>query len=143
LFELSTNMYETFDHTADVGIRARAESLSSLFEEAARGLFAVILVNPGAARPIEETSVSVEGTEPEDLLHDWLAELLYVFDTERLVPAEFKLRLTDTGLSATLLGEPLDPARHTVDAEVKAITYHGLTVRQEEGGWLAEVIVDL
>jgi SHS2 domain-containing protein len=53
------------------------------------------------------------------------------------------VKLDDAGLSATARGEPWDPDRHELDHEVKAITYHGLKVEQEAGGWLAELIVDI
>ena len=37
----------------------------------------------------------------------------------------------------------MDPKRHELDAEVKAVTYHGLRVEPPAEGWLAEVIVDI
>ena len=46
-------------------------------------------------------------------------------------------------LTAAARGEPFDPERHPLSHEVKAITYHGLIVESSEGGWLAEVIVDI
>ena len=55
----------------------------------------------------------------------------------------FDVSVTDDGLSATAWGEPLDPARHELAREVKAITYHELRVEQTADGWLAEVIVDI
>ena len=41
--------------------------------------------------------------------------------------------LAEPGLQAVCRGEPLDRARHELDHEVKAITYHGLTVRPQCG----------
>ena len=56
----------------------------------------------------------------------------------------FDVRLDARRLTATAWGEPIDTARHQLDMEVKAITYHGLKVEpQQSGGWLAEVIVDI
>ena len=136
-------MYETFEHTADVGLRARAADLEELFEDAARALFSVIVVNLDAVRPVQEITVRVEGRDHEDLLHDWLAELLYTFDTRHLLLSDFEVELDSDGLRAIARGEPIDPKRHELDAEVKAITYHGLKVDEDRDGWLAEVIVDL
>ncbi len=136
-------MYETFEHTADIGIRARAGDLSTLFAEAARGLFSVIVANLDAVRPVEELSVAIEGDRYDDLLFDWLAELLYAFDTRRLLFAEFDVHVDEHGLRATARGEPIDRTRHQLDMEVKAITYHGLKVEPDGDGWLAEVIVDI
>jgi len=136
-------MYELFDHTADVGLRMRAGSLDELFADAGRALFSVIVANFDAVRPVQELALRVDGDRHDDLLFDWLAELLYTFDARRLLLCDFRVRLDRTGLEATARGEPFDPDRHELDVEVKAITYHGLKVEQEGDGWLAEVIVDL
>jgi len=136
-------MYEVFEHTADVGIRIRAGDLKGLFEEAARGLFAILVANLEAVRPVQETRFRLEGERQDDLLFDWLAELLFVFDTQRLVFATFQVELHPRGLTAVARGEPIDLARHQLNAEVKAITYHGLKLQRDGEGWVAEVIVDL
>ena len=87
-------MYETFEHTADLGLRIRAPSLSELFEEAARALFSVLVANPDVIRPLAEIPLEIEGTQREDLLHDWLAELLYQFDGRHLLLTDFEVTLT-------------------------------------------------
>ncbi len=136
-------MYETFEHTADLGLRIRAASLQELFADAARALFSVIVANLEAVRPVNELSFDIPGEESEYLLFDWLSELLFAYETKRMVLAEFDVHLREGGLAATARGEPIDPARHRLDHEVKAITYHGLKLIKENGGWLAEVIVDI
>jgi SHS2 domain-containing protein len=136
-------MYELFEHTADLGLRMRAGDLDRLFEDAASALFSVILANPESVEAVEEMTFRIEGTRRDDLLVDWLAELLFVFDTRRMVFGRFEVRVHDTHVEATARGEPIDPARHELDMEVKAITYHQLKVERDGDGWLAEVIVDL
>lgn len=138
-------MHEVFEHTADIGLRIRAAALPDLFREAAEGLFELIVPNLNDVRPEQEVrfKVSSRQDEYEYLLFDWLNELLYTFDTKRLVLSKFDVHLTPEGLEATANGEPLDPARHQLEHEVKAITYHGLKVVREGDGWLAEVIVDI
>jgi protein archease len=136
-------MYETFEHTADIGIRARAGDLNRLFEDAARGLFSVIVANPEALRPVQEVRYRIQGERLDDLLFDWLAELLFTFETRRLLFCEFQVDVQPGGLQATAKGEPIDRTRHEMDMEVKAITYHGLKVERDGDGWLAEVIVDI
>lgn len=136
-------MYETFEHTADIGLRARAATLDDLFADIARAMFSVLVANPAAIRPVEELSLQLSGDRLDDLLFDWLAELLYRFETRHLLLTEFEVRVGDAGLSATVRGEPIDRTRHELEVEIKAITYHGLRVEQDNDGWLAEVIVDL
>lgn len=52
-------MFETFDHTADLGIRVRAETLQGLFEEAATALFSVMVVDQNTIRPNREFSFHI------------------------------------------------------------------------------------
>lgn len=136
-------MYETFEHTADVGLRIRTSDLDSLFEEAARALFAVIVANPETVRPVQQVAIELRGTRLDDLLFDWLAELLYLLDTRHMLFSQFEVHIADNHLTATVHGEPIDAERHTLAQEVKAITYHALKVERTTDGWLAEVIVDL
>lgn len=136
-------MYETFEHTADLGLRVRAQDLNALFAEAGRGLFSIVVENLDDVRPVETRSFEIAGIDREYLFFDWLNELLFVCDTERMAFAEFEVHVTGSGLTATARGEKLDPARHRVSREIKAITYHQLKVEQTTGGWLAEVILDI
>jgi SHS2 domain-containing protein len=136
-------MYEHFEHTADLGLRVRAADVNSLFAEAATALFAAVVDGIDTVRPDRAVDVHIEGAELDYLLFDWLRELLYRFDAEHLVFSRFVASVGEAGLAGTAWGEPLDPARHVLAHEVKAITYHGLRVEQEGAGWVAEVIVDI
>jgi SHS2 domain-containing protein len=136
-------MYEIFEHTADLGLRVRAPSFEKLLADAARGLFAMVVEDLAAVNPVVSREFEIAGSDRPYLLFDWLNELLFVCDTERLVFSDFDVRLTHGGLSAVARGEPLDLSRHSLTHEIKAITYHALKVEQTGDGWLAEVIVDI
>jgi SHS2 domain-containing protein len=135
-------MYEFFEHTADLGLRVRAPDLEGLFVESARGLFAMIAEPPptAASRRVE---LQVGGDRPDYLLFDWLSELLFVFDSQQLLLADFRVEIRSADLRGSAQAEPLDPSRHRLLHEVKAITYHGLLVEPTDEGWLAEIIVDI
>jgi|YNPMSStandDraft_1061717.scaffolds.fasta_scaffold08636_2 SHS2 domain-containing protein len=160
-------MYETFEHTADLGLRIRAGSLERLFEEAAEALLAVLVVNRDQVQPVRQKTLGLQASSVEDLLHDWLSELLVLFALEKLVGRRFEVHLGRENVQvagppeamASLMGQPifleqkvlngtiwgdiLDPTRHQIGTEIKAVTYHGLRVEQHADGWLAEVILDL
>lgn len=136
-------MYETFEHTADLGLRVRAPDLDQLFVEAAQALFSAIVDDLKTVEQKQKVEVELHGQDQALLLFDWLNELLYRFDTEHLLFGTFEVRIRDGTLKATTWGEPLDISRHSLGHEVKAITYHGLRVEKEGDGWLAEVIVDI
>jgi SHS2 domain-containing protein len=137
-------MYETFDHTADLGLRVRAATLPELFADAGRGLTSMLVEDVSPIR--ETTSATIALPKDDDLeflLFDFLKAILFRFETDHLLLVRFEVTLDDSGLHATGHGEPMDDARHEPGHEVKAITYHGLRVERDGDGWLAEVIVDI
>lgn len=136
-------MYEMFEHTADLGLRVRADDLPGLIAEAGRGLTAMLVDNPDSVRAIDEIVIRVEGDQPEYLLFDWLNELLYRYDSQQWLGREFEVQLDSTGLEGIARGEPVDRGRHQLAREVKAITYHQLIVEQQGDEWQAELIVDI
>jgi len=136
-------MYELFEHTADLGLRIRAADLNTLFAEAGECLFTAILEDITTVEPDVAISIEVMGTDRELLLFDWLRELLLKFEEDHLVFRYFQVEVREDGLTGTAWGEAVDPTRHQLAHEVKAITYHGLRVEEMEGEWLAEVIVDI
>jgi SHS2 domain-containing protein len=138
-------MHEIFEHTADIGLRIQAATLEELFSEAAAGLFSLIVENVDDVRQTAAVEIELprQGDAFDFLLFDWLNDLLYRFDTQRMLFAKFDVHFVNNLLRATVFGERLDPARHRLEHEVKAITYHALKVAQETGGWIAEVIVDI
>ncbi len=136
-------MYETFEHTADLGLRIRAADRDTLFAEAAQCLFSAIVEDLATVRPLRKIDIKVQGDELDFLFFDWLRELLYRFDAEHLLLSKFEVHVTAKGLTASAWGEPLDRARHNMEHEVKAITYHGLRVEKVGDAWEAEVIVDI
>ena len=136
-------MHELFDHTADLGFRIRAADLDALFAEAGACLLASMVDVPSAVVAKISQTVAIEGTDREYLLFDWLRELLARSDEARMLWCRFDVSVTPAGLTATISGEPFDPARHLLSREVKAITYHGLKIEDVADGFLAEVIVDI
>ena len=146
-------MFEHFDHTADLGLRVQSDSLELLLIDAARGLTAMVVETPERLHHEVSQTVEVDGSSDrlDELLFDWLNELLFLFETEWFLPAGVDLRLQPLDkfklrLTSHLKGECLDPQtpRLRLEHEVKAITYHGLEVREDTAGqWHATVIVDI
>jgi len=135
--------YKFIDHTADIGIKIWGESLKELFENAAYALFDIIAeLNKVKAENFIE--VKIEGEKIDELLADWLRDLLYKFNGEGYLLKKFKVeRVSGKGLKAEVGGEKLDLARHSLKREVKAVTYHGLTVKRRDKRWEAQVIFDV
>jgi SHS2 domain-containing protein len=136
-------MHELFEHTADLGLRATAQDLNSLFAEMGKCLLSALVEEPEVVERRHECTILLTGTDREYLLFDWLRHLLYLFEEGKKLYAEFEVVINSEGLSAVAFGEDYDPARHVLSHEVKAITYHELKVEQTETGWLGEAIVDI
>ncbi|MCK5572103.1 MAG: archease [Bacteroidetes bacterium] len=128
------------DHPADLGIEATGRSLSEAFENAAAGLMSVIL-DPETVAASESRTIALDGTDREHLLVKWLSEILYLYDGERFAATEFSVMdLGGTSLKATIRGEPFVPGRHISRMDVKAVTYHQLSVEEEPGGGQRESV---
>jgi SHS2 domain-containing protein len=136
---------ETFDHTADLGLRLVGKDLPDLFETAAGGLFDAIVVNRDEVRESEGESISLGAETVPDLFLAWLNELIFRSETRHRLYRSFRVHVDESGprLEASIKGEPIDRERHILDHEVKAATHHGLTVRPVDQGWQAEVILDI
>lgn len=150
--------YEFLDHTADVAVELRADSLEELFAEALRA-FTDTVTDRTTVEPRESCPLAVDAASLEELLVEWLGELVYRFDVDGLLFAEvadLAIGRTEAGfrLTARALGERFDEERHPIAVEVKGVTYHGLAVERvgrqgdsedEEGsgGWRGRVIFDI
>ena len=137
--------HETFDHTADVGLRIWGDDPEDLFRTAAEALFDYVIVNREALKAAEFETVELFSDSLGDLLVEWLGELIFRAETRHKLYVEFDLKIAPDGktLKARIGGERIDPSRHQLDHEIKAVTRHGLVFRQEGTGYLAEVILDI
>jgi len=139
--------FELVDHTGDVGLRVRAESLEGLFETAATGMLSVMLENPESVRPIQRREMVVRGADVEELFVNWLSELNFLFSTEGKLFSKFRVHSIEMNrtalLKAQIAGEGYDPARHELRLEIKAVTFHKLFVGRRDDHWEAQVIFDI
>ncbi len=139
-----TDRFEFFDHTVDIGVRVYGNSLAELFENAARAMHEALgrLYKPESNL---HKSVELHAESAEDLLHDWLADLLYEIEANHILYDDFQFHeLTPHRVKATLRGGPIDFARSQTNEEIKAVTYHQLRVEsQPDGSWRAVVIFDV
>jgi len=135
--------YETFDHTADIGIRAFGETVEEVFIHAAEALFEV-LTDLDSIQSHLTREVEIKGADREDLLVRWLGELLYLCEGEGYLFREFLIHhMTPTFLKAEARGERFDPARHEFKTEIKAVTYHQVELAQKDELWIGKVIFDI
>lgn len=135
--------FETFEHTADIGLRIWAGRPEELLVEAGRAFFSVI-TDISAVGQVKKLTVRLKAESCEELLMSWLKELLFIFDTKHLLLSEFKIRqLNNCELVAEVAGEVLDRKKHTLGPEIKGITRHQFKLTEKANRYVAEVILDI
>jgi len=123
--------YEVIDHTADLMVKAYGRTLEECFANAGYALFDQT-VDLSGVRPELSFEVDAFGETPEDLLYSFLSELLYLEDCEGMVLCDLVVKFNDDGLLCIGKGEILDKNRHRVKSEIKAVTYHMMSVDAKE-----------
>jgi SHS2 domain-containing protein len=135
--------YTNFNHTADLGLAITGASEEKLFANAAFAVFD-ILTDLGRVEPRETRRILVEGDSREDLLINFLREILYLYNGERWLLKEIRvIKIDQKALEAEARGEPFDEHKHEICKEIKAVTYHQAEVRKSPDGWAARVIFDV
>ena len=135
--------YRLLEHTADMGIEARAESCPKVLEEMASGLMMILFGDSPVSASIV-TKIHLREENSVELMVAWLNDILYWCEQNNLVSAASRIDALEEGeLWATLSGEPFDQKRHHVERQVKAITYYQACLEETSGAWHAKVYVDL
>lgn len=135
--------YSLLDHTADIGLQAQGEDWGDLLHQVALALLQVVGVQADA-EPQEELTVVVNGADREELLVNWLNELLFCIEVRERVPRRIMLQeVTPERVAAVLKVIPIN-AVASFAHEVKSATYHRILVKEQPAGsWHARVYLDL
>ena len=136
--------FEFLDHTADVLVEVHAKTLEELLAESGKALFAAML-DLDRVKPVIQTYFTVSGKNEEELLYNFLEELLVYKDADALAFSRFDVQIRrDNELVADVVaeGERIRP-EHNPRADVKAISWHDFRVWRDEGGWHARILFDV
>jgi SHS2 domain-containing protein len=133
--------------TADVAFEARGATLEETFLAAADATLNTMVEEIGTVAPLERRVFSVAADSLDLLLFELLQELVYHKDAERLLLRIRDVRIEEAGsgyrLHAEAIGETIDSGRHSLLADVKAVTLHRLVVERTPDGWRAVVVLDV
>lgn len=133
---------------ADIAFVARGDSLSTLFEAAARALTEVMVDRRTLAARVER-KIQVVSPTVDRLLYDFLSELIVVKDVDSLLFKDFQVSIEsgkNQRLTCVMKGEEIDRERHTLRNDVKAVTMHMFGVSREagkNGRYEATVVLDI
>jgi SHS2 domain-containing protein len=134
--------YEILEHTADIRIRIFGESFSGLFINAAAAMFDILAGRKDKQGTAVKALIIQEAQDKEELFINWLNELLSLSAAKEIIFSEFKVnKLTNTSLDIECTAFP--SSEYKINTEIKAATYHGLTIQTKDTGWEAEVVLDV
>ena len=132
---------------ADAAFRARGATLEEVFRAAAAAVMNVMVEDLASIRPHDTRAIELQSATEEMLLFDFLQEIIFYKDVESLLLLPGRLEIAEQRgeqrLRASLSGEAVDPERHPLGVDVKAVTMHHFSLRRAPEGWQAEVIVDV
>ena len=137
--------FEYLEHTADLQFIAYGNSLGECFKNAAIAMFSAI-VDPNSVENKISREVAIKAPDLQTLLHNWLAELLFLFETDLVVFSDFDVQVewdNEYYLKAVAKGDNIYPKKHVIKADIKAVTYHEMRVEKKGGVWTAKVLCDI
>jgi len=130
--------------TGDIGMTTTGKNLKELFSDSARGLIEIMA---DSYKLLENSRLEVElrSDSLSELYYDWLSEIIYLKDAKQFLVKRIEfIQLDKSGtLKATLCGDTIDPGRHTLKIDVKAVTYYRFNIEKRDNDWFGEVVFDL
>jgi len=117
--------------TGDVVLSVQSDTINGLFRASACGLFEA-MVSTKEIKPQYKTEIALSADTLNLLLFQWLSELIYLKDAEQRFLSDFQVAIKQTSafqLTATVRGEAIDPERHSLRNDVKAVTFHQFEVK--------------
>jgi SHS2 domain-containing protein len=135
--------YRITARQSELAMRVVGKSQENLFVNAAIALFDV-MTDSGKIELKERMQLEVEGSDRDDLLVNWLRELLYLYQGSAYLLNEFNIReVKDTVVKAEVGGEKLDPDRHEIKQDITAVAYNQSRMQKTGDQWIAQVIFEV
>lgn len=131
--------------TADVAFEATGKTLNKLFENAALAVFAT-QVDVKTVKEKVTTEIELENKDVEHLLIDFLNEIIFYKDADRLIYKTVRVDIIKNKtytLHAELHGEEIDLKKHKLGNDVKAVTMHKFKIEETKKGWTCRVVLDI
>lgn len=132
---------------ADVAFQAYGKTVEEMFESAALATTNVMVKDLEKIELKKRRKMTVSDKSIEKLLFNFLQEIIYLKDAERLVFGKYVVKIKDRNGTYSLVciafGEKLDMEKHELVVDVKAVTYHLFEVKKEGDKWKSQVILDI
>ncbi len=140
--KLMDKEYELIEHTADVGIRIKADDLKGLFKNAALAMFDIIAEKRLGKTDTKKLKIEQSAVSLDELFVNWLNELLSLSSAKELIFSDFEIsEIDEKHLKAMVTAS--SSKNYKVNVEIKAATYHQLKIEKLKKCWQMEVIFDV
>ena len=133
---------------ADIAYEAYGKSLDEMFENAALAIFE-LSADIKTIEPKKKLSIKLENGKIENLLYDFLSEILFLKDSRYMVFKKSKVSIKenknkkDYQLKAVLEGDTINPEKQQLENDIKAVTMHMFEIKKEKNSWKATVVLDI
>ena len=127
---------------ADIAYEAYGKNLNEVFENSAYAFFD-ITCNPKTLKSKIKKEIKLENKDEQDLLYDFLSELIFLKDSKQLIFNKVKVIIKNNKLKAILYGDKIDYEKQELRNDVKAITYHMFKLEKTKNGYKTRVVVDI
>ncbi|MCK5043828.1 archease [Candidatus Pacearchaeota archaeon] len=134
--------FKFLEHTADIKFQAFGKNIEEAFENSALAMFTSMF--EGKVNKKKSFKINVKGKDFENLLYNFLEELLFLFDSEKFFLANIKNIKIDKEnfkLDAEVFGD--DTENYEIHLDVKAITYNEMFVKEKKDNWVTQVVLDV
>ena len=135
--------YRITTHQNELAVRIVGNSQADLFAASGFALFDV-MADIDKIEAAERLSLEIEGSDRDDLMVNWIRELLYLYQGSGYLLKEFKINeVKDTLVKAEVAGEKIDPDRHEIKQEIAAVAFHKSRMQKTGNQWIAQVIFEV
>ncbi len=135
--------YRLMTRQSELAVKVVGNSQADLFANSGFALFDV-MTNVEKIEIKERLPLEVEGVDRDDLMVNWMRELLYLYQGSGYLLREFQVReVKDTLVKADVCGEKIDPDRHEIKKEVSAVAYHQSRMEKTGNQWTAQLVFEV
>lgn len=127
-------VYRYLEHVTDAFIEVTEDSLDEAFASAGAAVVDTV-VDIKSVEEKTEKNITANGNDLNNLLYNWLEEIIILTITEGFVAKRFSVKVTKNGkykIIATLFGEEINFKKHHFKVEIKSPTLHLMEIKQEK-----------
>ncbi|MGH7771307.1 MAG: archease [Candidatus Binatia bacterium] len=135
--------YRILNRSSDLVIKVFGKTQAELFANSAFALFD-LMTDVEKVQVRDHLPLEVEGVDRNDLMVNWMRELLYLFQGSGYLLKDFQIReVKENYVRGEVSGEKFDPDRHEIQRDIRSVAYHQSRMEKTGDQWTAQLIFEL